>query len=37
MWGKMSNPSTGGSDTSNVEKLVRTSPHESSTELDGLF
>lgn len=33
----MSNPSAGGSDFNNVEKLVKTSSHESSTELHGLF
>lgn len=33
----MSNLRAGGSDFNNVEKLVRTSSHESSTELHGLF
>lgn len=33
----MSNPGAGGSDINNVEEQVRISPHEPSTELDGLF
>lgn len=32
----MSNPCAGGTGINNVEKLVRTSPHEASTDLDYL-
>lgn len=37
MLGKISNPCAGGRDVNNVEKLVRTFPHEASTDLDDLF